>query len=222
MKKMKYVVLLSAFAAETANAEIYMDLRPFDSVAKIQAKYPNAQLTEMNPAWLQANESFKRLSGSGISGYILLKFSTVDKAQEAERDKLIQKIQENPSGDNSKNQSIVDSYTERLNQPLNDRMTLDWVRWVPAAALPLQRFESKYGKAEKCDYRSDSFDPYCEWATRGVSATLNDAKTSVTMVDFTFTASDVWNGTGLAKEPVVPKPKSQNQQSQSSKLKNTM
>lgn len=203
---LKYAMVLAlGLVGFSTHAEIYMNLRPLDSLAAVKTKYPNASLVDMKPAWLPPTDSFKSLTGAGISGTIYIKFSTLDSFNQSQLNKLEQEIQANPTADNAIKQASADSIRGWLYRPVEERLTIDWVRWIPPAALPLQRFESKYGKPEKCDYKSDTFEPYCSWDSKGVSATLDDSKTTVQWLDFTFTAAEWGNAIGLPTTNTAPK-----------------
>ena len=210
MKKFAVLVFALAWFAN-ARCEIYMGLTPAMSVVKVKEKYPNATLTDLKPAWLAPNQSSKLLTGSGIIGQIFLIFSHLDASNEAARSAIVKKIEENPNGDNASNQKMVDMYSGVLNAPLDERLTLDWVRWLPPSPVPYERLVSKYGAAEKCDYKADTFEPYCAWTTRGIFAVLDDKKIGVTSIEFTFTADEWGKVFGIPKasgaQPLKPKAK---------------
>lgn len=187
---MTVLVTILSLHWSSSFAEIYMGLMPGMSVTAVKTKYPNAVLKDLKPAWLATIDRFYSLTGTGISGEILMKFSSVDKTWESLRAEALSKIEASPESDHKSDQAMVDFYSEFLGGSVENRLALDWVRWIPEAAIPLQRLISKYGPAEKCDYKEDSFQPYCNWSSRGISASLTDKKDSVNMIDFFFTQAD--------------------------------
>jgi hypothetical protein len=185
-----YIFLLLILFSNISVAEIYKDFLPGDSLAIIKTKYPNAKLEEIKAAWVKDNESFIGLTGVGIIGSINLKFSTLDDFIKEMIKYTEDEIAKNPSSDNSENERLINSFNESLNRPLDQRLTLDWLRWVSPDPIPFERLVSKYGKPEKCDFDPDTFQPICLWLSKGVSANLSDDKKYVYSIEFSFTAED--------------------------------
>lgn len=198
MKNLKYFLIFFFLFSNIASAEIYKDFLPYDSLATIKTKYPNAKLEDIKAAWLKTNESFIGLTGVGISGTINLKFSNNDDYWKSTVENNQHEIEKNPTSDNSNREATIKTLNESLNLPLDQRLTLDWLRWVPPQAIPFDRIVNKYGKPEKCDFEVDTYQPYCAWASKGVSVNLSDDKKYVYFIEYTFTLVDL----GLEK----PKP----------------
>lgn len=76
-------------------------------------------------------------------------------------------------------------------QPDDKAFTVDWVRWVPDAPIPLRRFISKYGKPDRSDFSDDDMQPYRSWDTKGLTAYLSDSESFVLRVDFGFTKDEL-------------------------------
>ena len=171
-------------------AEIYKDFLPYDSLATIKTKYPNAKLDPIKAAWLKDDEAFIGLSGVGILGSTNLKFSTSDNFLKMLITYNQDQIDKNPTADNSINEERIKKYNESLNLPLDDRLTLDWLRWISPDPIPLERLISKYGKPDKFDFLADTFQPYCLWDKKGVLANLSDDKKFVYSIEYYFTDED--------------------------------
>ena len=191
MKLRKFILVLLCFSiySNPVRAEIYKDFFPNDTLASIKTKYPNASFEPIKAAWVKENESFIALKGVGISGSINLKFSNADwlyKSFIKDNQDLVDK---NQTGDNSELEKQIKEYNDELNLPDDQRLTLDWLRWIPIQEIPFDRLVSKYGTPEKCDFDSESFQPYCQW-TIGVYANLSDDKKFVSSIEFSFTAVD--------------------------------
>ncbi|MEQ1597862.1 MAG: hypothetical protein ABL880_00700 [Methylotenera sp.] len=199
MPKLGFYIFIILFVfSKQASAEIYKNFLPYSSLAMIKAKYPNAKLEDIKAAWLKENEAFIGLTGVGIIGAINLKFSTSDDYWKTSIESTQREIESNPTADNSIREYDIADFNGRLNLPLDQRLTLDWLRWVPPQAIPFDRIVSKYGKPEKCDFDVDTYQPYCAWTSKGVSANLSDNKKYVYFIEYTFTLEDL----GLEK----PKP----------------
>lgn len=193
-----------ALFSNVSLAEIYKDFLPYDSLAIIKTKYPNAKLEPIKAAWVKEDEAFIRLSGVGIVGTINLKFSTTDNFIKGLIKYNRNEIEKNPTSDNSKNEDIIKAYNDVLALPLDQKLTLDWLRWVSPTPLPFERLVSKYGNPEKCDYDPDTFSPYCAWISKGVSANLTDDKKYVDSIEYSFTDKD--KGISNTEEIQNPEP----------------
>ncbi len=189
-KNKLYIFIFLILFSNLSLAEIYKDFLPGDSLATIKTKYPNAKLEPIKAAWVQDYEAFIALSGVGISGTINLKFSTNDNFYKELIKYGQDEIAKNPTADNSKRENSIRILNESLNLPIDQRLTLDWLRWISPDPIPFERLVSKYGNPEKCDFDPDTFQPYCSWPSKGVTASLSDNKKWVYYIEYTFTDQD--------------------------------
>lgn len=207
MNKYKLLLIISFTMFSTfSSAEIYKDFLPSDTLAIIKTKYPNAKLEDTKAAWVRDNESFIKLTGVGIAGSIFLKLSTSDNILRQFIKDDQDEIEKNPTSDNSKFEDFIKHWNEMLNRPLDQRLSLDWLRWVPPDPIPFERLVSKYGNPEKFEFDPETFKPYSQWVSKGVIANLSDDKKYVYSIEYNFTDED----RGIAKpiqnqntEPIV-------------------
>jgi hypothetical protein len=188
--KVLCIALYCLTFAISARAEIYKDFVPNDTLASIKARYPNASFETIKAAWVKENESFVRLTGLGISGTINLKFSTADWLWMDLIKNNQDIIEKNPADDNSKIEELNKTYNDMLNLPIDQKLGLDWLRWVPIQPIPFDRLVNKYGSPEKCDFDAENFQPYCGWSSKGVTANLSDDKKLVYSIEYNFTDVD--------------------------------
>jgi hypothetical protein len=212
-----YMFIFLILFSNLSLAEIYKDFLPNDSLAIIKTKYPNAKLEDIKAAWVKENESFIGLSGVGIVGAINLKFSHNDEFKKEMIKYYQNKIAENPLSDNSNYELSIQYMNEALNAPLDNRLTLDWLRWVSPEPIPFERLVSKYGNPEKCDFDPDSFLPICSWTSKGLTANLSDDKKYVYSIEYGFTEED-WGIKNTDKKQ-NNEPKVKEKPSKKSKLK---
>lgn len=186
----------------SAQAEVYKDLGPGLSLNEIKQKYPNAKFDDLKAAWVKGNEAFLSMTGLGISGKIYLKLSHTDKFKSDYISSSLKRAEEsNSEEDRERLITSAKLMQALLDSPLENRLSLDWVRWIPHEIIPLERLESRYGKPEKCDYDEESFAPYCEWKSKGVYAALVDNKKYVNFIDYNFTDSDWETKWGIQEKP---------------------
>jgi hypothetical protein len=167
------VVLIVAFSI-TVHAEIYQGIGPLDTLGDVKAKFPNAIFQRSYPAWAQEDDVMYLVTGKGISGKIVIKFTD-------SRPFFRQMIEKEPSN--------KELYNSLANAP-DDEIMVSWVRWMPDKPIPIQRFISKYGIPDKADYDSDDLQPYKMWETRGLLTSLSDDEKYVTRVDYSFTRNE--------------------------------
>lgn len=187
--KILFILYLTIFS-NFSSAEIYQDFLPFDSLSIIKSKYPNAKFEDTKAAWVKEDESLIKLTGAGIPGSIFLKFSTGDSILKffIKTDQEI--IDKNPIYDNSYFENNIKKYNALLALPLDQRLTLDWVRFVPPNPIPFARLVSKYGNPEKYDFDPENFQPFCSWDNKGLNANLSDDKKYVYAIEYSFTDED--------------------------------
>lgn len=212
MKKLILAILLMASTSGMAlfcnltQAEIYKDFVPFITLKQIKLNYPNAKFEDKKVAWTNEHEILFFMTGEGLSGTIALKLSKLDKYY---TEKLAE-FEGKSLNDNS--EAVADwvkYYKSQLELPLDERFTLDWVRFVPDLRIPYERLESRYGKAEKCDYLPETFAPFCSWESKGVLVNLTDDKKLVNSIEYNFTNEDMFPSpkTSLKKKSLKPKVK---------------
>jgi len=83
--------------------------------------------------------------------------------------------------------------------PPEERLFVQWVRWVPESPLPLKRFVSKYGPPDEAGY-DDNMKPYRAWTKIGVWVDLTNDEARVTAVEFYFTTEEQDAGFKISEE----------------------
>jgi hypothetical protein len=180
MRSVILTILSLILLSTTAQAEIYRDISPLSSFGEVKNLFPGASFKRTFPAWAQKSDVMYQITGSGISGTIIVKFDDLrstwkEMAEEVE------------------NEESKASLLEMSNQTDEEAMEVSWVRWVPDGPVPIKRFISKYGKPEKSGFSDEDYQPYRKWITKGVLAYLSDDETHVIRIDFLFTKEELKN-----------------------------
>ena len=176
------LTLSVAVGSKPATAEIYKGIAPYSNLATIKAMFPGATFEKVTPAWALPKDAMYEMSGEGLSGKIVLKFTDGRPQYIAIRDSL-----HDPAGEDS----LMFAYWDALaNGTEDDALHIDWVRWVPDAPIPLARFVARYGSAFRRGYADEDMQPYRLWATRGICAFLADGERTVVRVDYTYTTAE--------------------------------
>src|SRR4030095_13382883 len=163
------VLMHSSVAAET-----YRDISPVDTLGDVKKKLPNGTFARLNPAWAQPSDVMYRISGFGLSGTIVVKFSDSRPNWKAALEK-------------EETETAKEIYRKLANESEDDALKVDWVRWVPLQPIPLARFIAKYGHPEETGFSDEDLEPYRRWAKRGLVGYLSNDEKNVTRVDFNFT-----------------------------------
>lgn len=180
MKGLFRIFLVAVFfwvGSVAASAETYKDIKPLDTLADIKAKLPGAKYERLHPAWAQEWETLYTVSGEGLSGTIVVKFQD-------SRPYFRKKLQENSEAEHK------DVVEKLANASDDEALSVEWVRWIPVAPIPLQRFILKYGKPDNKGFADENLQPYQEWK-KGLTAYLSDDEKSVVRVDFFFTPEEL-------------------------------
>jgi len=161
-----------------AHSELYKGIGPLDSLADIKARFPKAEFKELHPAWAKITEFLYEVTGLGMSGTIVIKLD----------DSTVYLTQLRDAADTDEKRKF---WQDLIDKP-DEAKTVGWVRWIPDAPIPLQRFIAKYGPADVKDFAEEDMQPYRSWK-RGIQAFLTDDEKFVTRVDFTYTNTETRN-----------------------------
>lgn len=182
MRRAAYRVSLIALLCMMAQrgvvwGEICQGIGPLDKMADIKARLPGATYERIHPAWAQEEDALFGISGEGLSGTIIVKFFDTRPFFRRELGKDI-------------DSNLRKTYEALASKPEEEAMSVEWVRWIPDAPIPLQRFVSKYGKPERSGFSDDDLQPYREWIGRGLAVMLSDDEKRVLRVDYRFTLEE--------------------------------
>lgn len=169
--------LLTIVINPLAYAELYQGIGPFSTLGDLKAKYPGATFTKEYPAWAKEDDVMYSITGRGMSGTIIVKFS--------DQRPFFRKLLETAEDENSR------QFYQKLAYRTEDSVSVDWLRWCPDYPFPLTRLLNKYGKPNKSGFSEDSYSPCREWSSRGILASLTDDGKKVICIEFTFTKKEI-------------------------------
>jgi hypothetical protein len=169
--------ILCFLISSTALAEIYQGIGPLDNLGDVKAKFPGAVYENIKAAWVTDEDALYKISGTGISGSIYVKFTD---SRPAFR-KMAQESESNEPNE------VINSLAQESDEKA---LSVSWVRWVPVQPIPLQRFILKYGNPSKSGFDDQDLAPYKLWENRGISAFISDNEKYVVRVDYSFTTQE--------------------------------
>lgn len=175
------VILFLLILPAMAKSEIYGGIEPLSTLGDVKEILPNAKFERSYPAWATTSDAFYQVTGEGLQGKILINFHDY-RPFFKERAML---------GENQSSQETSDFLNGMANQSDEEALEVEWLRWIPAEPLPIQRLISRYGNPTKSGYTEDGFNPYKYWPDKGVLATVTDDCKYFTMIDYSFTNSEL-------------------------------
>ena len=180
--KMRFLAITTAvsmalFFSQRVSAESYRGIGPFYTLNDVMAIFPGADFEVVDAAWARNWEYLYKVTGIGIEGTIVLKFD--------HKPSYLEYLSSNAQSDALKGiyNSLIESYVAK---PENQRLEVQWVRWVPDAPFPASRLVGKYGNPSDKGFNDKNFEPYWSWAKKGVFANIDDNQ-NVTAIEFEFT-----------------------------------
>lgn len=178
LRRFAAVVLFCALVHVPATAEILFGIEPLSTLGDVKKRYPGATFTRIKAAWVQDDQVFLEMTGTGFPGKLRIAFTDFRVAfkREAERREAV--------GD------AADFHRQMAAASEDDGLEVEWLRWAPEKPMPLERFKTKYGEP-KCGYDSDSMQPFCEWTSRDVRAHVSDDMKLVGHITVGFTRAEM-------------------------------
>ncbi len=177
-----------------AQAESFLGLEPLQTLASVRLRFPNAKLDAEHPPWLKENQYYCMLDVDGADGLVALLFEHDD---EKRKQKLADLQKNLPAtvnhADNPLSKSInllIRQQRDALARPLEDRLALVRIRWIPEKPQRLAVLQSKYGKPDAIEIKAGAPGPIFVWQ-RGVHAYLTPDRKLVKMIEFWFTEDDL-------------------------------
>lgn len=197
---MRKLLLLVYFliVSSVVNAEVYQGITASSTLGDIKKKFPHASISVVNAAWVTTSDGFYSMSGVGLPGLAYLAFSDSRPwfANEiAKQKKIIEEQQALPDSEDKTKKlksanEILEFYTPFANESDDDALVISWIRWVPAAPIPIARYRAKFGAPTKTAFKDDTMQPYSVWMGKGLSATLSDDQKFVVNVEYSFTPAE--------------------------------
>jgi hypothetical protein len=175
-------------------AESFLGLEPLQTLSSVRQRFPSAKLDAEHPPWLKDNQYYCMLDADGADGMVALLFEHDD---EKRKQKLADLQKSLPStvnhADNPQAKSLnllIRQQREALARPLEDRLALVRIRWIPEKPQRLAMLQAKYGKPDAIEIKSGAPGPIFVWQ-RGVHAYLTPDRRLVKMIEFWFTEDDL-------------------------------
>ncbi len=189
------LVLLTTLALPRfAQAESFLGLEPLQTLSSVRQRFPGAKLDAEHPPWLKENQYYCMLDADGADGLVALLFEHDDDKRKQKLADLQKNLPATVNhADNPQATSLnllIRQQREALARPLEDRLALVRIRWIPEKPPRLAALQSKYGKPDAIEIKAGVPGPIYVWQ-RGVHAYLTPDRKLVKMIEFWFTEDDL-------------------------------
>lgn len=184
MRNAIFAVMVAATSI-CSHAEVFSDIWYNDTLASIKKQFPKAVYKDRAPAWLQADERFIEIQGSGLAHRLLIHFSDIGPPL---KKIVIEKQQQTQSS----TQQTIDwqaDLLQRLTNTPDEFILVEWVRIAYIEKVPISRFKARYGEPASCKF-DESFEQVCTWPKRGMTASLTEDGKFVYQADTRFTKEE--------------------------------
>ena len=181
MSKIRLILLcISLLVSPFVRGEIYQGIEPSATLQEIKSRFPNAEYKAINAAWVTSDKAFYLITGTGLVGELYVAFYD-------DRPASFRAMQDAKAAGN---EDLPKFYLAQWEKGTDSALTTQWVRWVPAAPIPLERFFLRYGKPAKVEFNNNDMAPYYQWTDKGVLVTLADDLKKVLTVEYAFTNAE--------------------------------
>lgn len=183
--------LLLVLAGATAHAETFLSFEPLQPLSSVRQQYTAARVVPERADWLKPNQYFCKVETDEVSGSLLLLFEHDDEARKrklAELEKAVANLPPNAHARSTR--LLIRQHKDHLARPLDDRLSLVLIRWIPTDPVRLSELTARYGKPDEKRPGDSDRGPTLVWS-KGVTAHLSDDKKSARMIEYWFTEDDL-------------------------------
>ncbi len=177
--------------AVPVRAETFLSLEPLEPLSSIRQRYSAARVTPERADWLKPHQYFCKLETDEVGGTLLLLFEHDDdvrKKKLAELEKSVAHLP--PSAHARSTRLLISQHKTHLARPLEERLALVLIRWLPAEPVRLTELNARYGKPDLRRAADGDRGAVQVW-NKGVTAHVGDDKKSARMIEYWFTEDDL-------------------------------
>lgn len=185
------ICLLMLLISPAVRGETFLGLEALEPLSTVKQRFSAAALTTEPADWLKPNQYFCKMRNPEGGGTVFLLFEHDDELRKKklmELEKAVAKLPAHVQGRSTR--LLINQYREKLAKPLDDRLALIRVRWLPDSPLRVSELISSYGKPDEKREGNASYGPVFVWS-KGLNAHLSDDKKQVNMIEYWFTEDDL-------------------------------
>ena len=121
-----------------SQAETFLGLEPLEPLSSVKQRFKPENIAPEPAGWLKANQYFCALKTDTVSGKVLLLFEHDDELRTKKLVDLERAGAAQPPQSPSRSaRLVIRQHREHLAKPLEQRLALTLMRWIPEQPLPV-------------------------------------------------------------------------------------
>ena len=185
------ICLLLLFMDPIVRAESFLDLEPLEPLSSVKQRFSAGALTVEPADWLKPNQYFVKMQHPDGGGKVFLLFEHDDEMRKkklADLEKSVSNLPSQAQGRSTK--LLIRQYREKLSKPIDERLSLIRIRWLPDNPTRVNELITSYGKPDEKREGNAVYGPVFIWS-KGLNAHLSDDKKQALMIEYWFTEDDL-------------------------------
>ena len=179
------------FISPMLRAESFLGLEPLEPLSSVKQRFSAGALTVEPADWLKPNQYFVKMQHPDGGGKVFLLFEHDDEMRKkklADLEKSVSNLPSQAQGRSTK--LLIRQYREKLSKPIDERLSLIRIRWLPDNPTRVNELITSYGKPDEKREGNAVYGPVFIWS-KGLNAHLSDDKKQALMIEYWFTEDDL-------------------------------
>ena len=185
------ICLLLLFMDPIVRAESFLGLEPLEPLSSVKQRFSAGALTVEPADWLKPNQYFVKMQHPDGGGKVFLLFEHDDEMRKKKLVDLEKSVTNLPSQAQGRSTKLlIRQYREKLSKPIDERLSLIRIRWLPDNPTRVNELITSYGKPDEKREGNAVYGPVFIWS-KGLNAHLSDDKKLALMIEYWFTEDDL-------------------------------
>jgi hypothetical protein len=185
------ICLLLLFMDPIVRAESFLGLEPLEALSSVKQRFSAGALTVEPADWLKPNQYFVKMQHPDGGGKVFLLFEHDDEMRKKKLVDLEKSVANLPSQAQGRSTKLlIRQYREKLSKPIDERLSLIRIRWLPDNPTRVNELITSYGKPDEKREGNAVYGPVFIWS-KGLNAHLSDDKKQALMIEYWFTEDDL-------------------------------
>ena len=185
------ICLLLLFMDPIVRAESFLGLEPLEPLSSVKQRFSAGALTVEPADWLKPNQYFVKMQHPDGGGKVFLLFEHDDEMRKKKLVDLEKSVANLPSQAQGRSTKLlIRQYRDKLSKPIDERLSLIRIRWLPDNPTRVNELITSYGKPDEKREGNAVYGPVFIWS-KGLNAHLSDDKKQALMIEYWFTEDDL-------------------------------
>ena len=144
------ICLLLLFMDPIVRAESFLGLEPLEPLSSVKQRFSAGALTVEPADWLKPNQYFVKMQHPDGGGKVFLLFEHDDEMRKKKLVDLEKSVANLPSQAQGRSTKLlIRQYREKLSKPIDERLSLIRIRWLPDNPTRVNELITSYGKPDE-------------------------------------------------------------------------